>query len=117
MLAIIARCGQFLSACLTFGPINGPEDFAYVVDRNFAPGKDAKRRYCTEWQAYVDDPTVRTGKVLDGHFYTADEITERLREAEKLRETRKLQEAQRSYAETTIFVASGRCLALKPLYL
>ena len=57
-LAIIARSGQFLPVCLTFGPVNGPEDFAYVVDRNFAPGRDAKRRYCTEWQAYVDDLTV-----------------------------------------------------------
>ena len=33
MLAILARTGQFLPKCLTFGPHNGPEDFAYVVDR------------------------------------------------------------------------------------
>ena len=83
MLAIIARSGQFLPICLTFGPVNGPEDFAYVVDRNFAPGRDAKRRYCTEWQAYVDDLTVRTGKVLDGVFYNDDELTDKLRDAVK----------------------------------
>ena len=83
MLAIIARSGQFLPICLTFGPVNGPEDFAYVVDRNFAPGREAKRRYCTEWQAYVDDLTVRTGKVLDGVFYSDDENTDKLRTAVK----------------------------------
>ena len=27
MLAILARSGQFLPRCLTFGPHNGPEDF------------------------------------------------------------------------------------------
>ena len=28
MLAIVARSGQFLPVCLTFGPHNGPEDFS-----------------------------------------------------------------------------------------
>ena len=73
MLAIIARSGQFLPICLTFGPVNGPEDFAYVVDRNFAPGRDAKRRYCNEWLAYVDDLTVRTGRCVDGVLYNDSE--------------------------------------------
>ena len=45
MPAIIARSGQLLPICSTFGPVNGPEDFVYVVDGNFAPGRDAKRRY------------------------------------------------------------------------
>ena len=58
MLAIIARSGQFLPICLTFGPVNGPEDFSYVIDRSFAPGPGAKRRFCVEWLAYVDDLTV-----------------------------------------------------------
>lgn len=31
--------GQFLPTCYTFAPQNGPEDFAYVVDRIHAPGK------------------------------------------------------------------------------
>ena len=78
MLAIIARSGQFLPICLTFGPVNGPEGFAYVVDRNFAPGRDAKRRYCREGQDYVDDLTVRTGRVIDRIFYTEDELTDQL---------------------------------------
>ena len=81
MLAVIARSGQFLPVCLTFGPVNGPEDFSYVVDRTFAPGKDAKRRFCTEWLGYVDDLTVRTGRVIDGTIYTDDEMTDRLKEA------------------------------------
>ena len=33
MLAVLARSGQFLPICLTFGPHNGPEDFFYVIDR------------------------------------------------------------------------------------
>ena len=66
---------------MTFGPVNGPEDFAYTVDRNFAPGRDAKRRYCTEWQAYVDDLTVRTGRVIDGVFYTDEQVTGKLKQA------------------------------------
>ena len=81
MLAIIARSGQFLPICLTFGPVNGPEDFSYVVDRSFAPGPSAKRRFCVEWLAYVDDLTVRTGRVLDGKFYTDEEVTDRIRAA------------------------------------
>ena len=78
MLAVIARSGQFLPVCLTFGPHNGPEDFAYVVDRTFSPGRTAARRYCREWLAYVDDLTVRTGRVLDGVFFTDAEYTERV---------------------------------------
>ncbi len=56
-----ARCmhgsGQFLPRCLTFGPMNGPEDFCYVVDRFYAPGSRSKRRFCREWLSYVDDQT------------------------------------------------------------
>ncbi len=47
MLAIIAHSGKFLLICLTFGPVKGPEDFAYVVDRNFAPGREAKSATAT----------------------------------------------------------------------
>ena len=39
MLAILARSGQYLPRCLTFGPHNGPEDFAFATDRVFAPGR------------------------------------------------------------------------------
>eukprot|EP00969_Alexandrium_andersonii_P202942 8967776-Alexandrium_andersonii.AAC.1 len=39
MLAILARPGQFLPRCLTFGPRNGPGDFCYVIDRICSPGK------------------------------------------------------------------------------
>ena len=81
MLAILARSGQFLPVCLTFGPHNGPEDFSYVVDRIYSPGRDAKRRFCTEWQAYVDDLTVRTGRAIDGEWYTDEEFSQRVRKA------------------------------------
>ena len=36
ILAIVARSGKFLPVCLTFGPVNGPDDFSYVVDRAYA---------------------------------------------------------------------------------
>ena len=83
MLAIVARCGQFLPRCLTFGPHNGPEDFCYVIDRFYAPGRSGKRRYCKEWLGYVDDLTVRTGRVLDGVFYTDEEAEARITLAAK----------------------------------
>ena len=58
MLAILARSGQFLPRCLTFGPHNGPEDFAFATDRVFAPGKHRKMRLCRTWQVYADDNTI-----------------------------------------------------------
>eukprot|EP00969_Alexandrium_andersonii_P008606 375664-Alexandrium_andersonii.AAC.1 len=70
MLAILARPGQFLPRCLTFGPRNGPEDFCYVIDRLYSPGRNNKLRFCKEWLGYVDELTVRTGRVLDGVWYT-----------------------------------------------
>ena len=81
MLAILARTGQFLPKCLTFGPHNGPEDFAYVVDRIYSPGRTQKRRFCKEWLAYVDDLTIRTGRVLDGVLTSDAEYTRRIRDA------------------------------------
>ncbi len=81
MLAILARAGQFLPKCLTFGPHNGPEDFAYVVDRIYSPGRTQKRRFCKEWLAYVDDLTIRTGRVLDGVLTSDADYTRRIREA------------------------------------
>ena len=80
MLAILARTGQFLPKCLTLGPHNGPEDFAYVVDR-ISPGRTQKRRFCKEWLAYVDDLTIRTGRVLDGVLTSDAENTRRIRDA------------------------------------
>ena len=69
MLAILSRSGTFLPLCLTFGPQNGPEDFALVVDRVYAPGRHRKLRYMREWLPYVDDLTIRTGRVL-GELFT-----------------------------------------------
>ena len=78
MLAIVARSGQFLPRCLTFGPTNGPEDFSYVVDRICAPGRRGKRRFCKEWMVYADDLTIRTGRCVDGTFLTDAEYEERI---------------------------------------
>ena len=61
VLAIVARSGKFLLVCLTFGPTNGPDDFSYVVDRMYAPGRSRRMRLGREWLAYVDDLTVRSG--------------------------------------------------------
>ena len=81
VLALVSRSGQFLPICLTFGPQNGPEDFAYVVDRVYAPGRHRKLRLMKQWLPYVDDLTVRTGRVLDGVIYRDSEMTARVREA------------------------------------
>ena len=79
MLAAIAKTGTFLPKCLTIGPHNGPEDFAYVVDRVFSPGAEQKRRFCKEWLAYVGDVTIQTGRVVEGQFFTDDEVEESIR--------------------------------------
>ena len=70
VLAILARSGQFLPMCLTFGPFNGPEDFAFATDRVYAPGRDRKQRFCKQWHLYADDITVRTGRVVDGVIFS-----------------------------------------------
>ena len=81
MLAIVARSGQFLPRCLTFGPMNGPEDLCYTIDRFYSPGSRSKKRYCTEWLGYIDDLTIRSGRVLDGLWLSDAEHAARLREA------------------------------------
>jgi hypothetical protein len=78
VLALLARSGQFLPQCLTFGPSNGPEDFAFATDRVFAPGRGRKQRFCTNWQIYADDGTIRSGRVLDGIIYTDAEYRSRI---------------------------------------
>ena len=86
MLAILARSGQFLPVCLTFGPTNGPEDFAFATDRVFAPGRNRKMRFCTNWQIYADDITVRSGRSIDGVLYTDAECDGRVKEAAERQE-------------------------------
>ena len=81
MLAILSRSGQFLPRCLTFGPANGPEDFCYVIDRVYAPGRRGARRFCKEWLGYVDDLTIRTGRMVDGVQYTDQEYDLRVKKA------------------------------------
>jgi hypothetical protein len=81
VLAIVARSGKFLPVCLTFGPTNGPDDFSYVVDRMYAPGRSRRMRLGREWLAYVDDLTVRSGRVVDGVAYRDCEYDQELKEA------------------------------------
>ena len=81
MLAILSRSGQYLPVCLTFGPTNGPEDFAFATDRVFAPGRGRKMRFCSNWQIYADDITVRSGRWLDGTYYSDQEYADRVRTA------------------------------------
>ena len=83
MLAILARSGQFLPVCLTFGPSNGPEDFAYSTDRVYAPGRNRKMRLCKEWEIYADDSTIRTGRYIDGVYFSDKEYSARIKEAVK----------------------------------
>ena len=86
MLAILARSGQYLPVCLTFGPTNGPEDFAFATDRVFAPGRGRKMRFCTNWQIYADDITIRSGRWVDGTYYTDEERVISLAKAKEKRE-------------------------------
>eukprot|EP00969_Alexandrium_andersonii_P112931 4991731-Alexandrium_andersonii.AAC.1 len=81
MLAVLARPGQFLPRCLTFGPHNGPEDFCYVIDRFYSPGRSNKLRFCKEWLGYVGDATARAGRVLDGVWDTDAEYEMRTKDA------------------------------------
>ena len=81
MLAILARSGQFLPRCLTFGPANGPEDFAFATDRIYAPGRNRKMRLCKQWQIYADDTAIRTGRVVDGVIFTDEEYDARVSKA------------------------------------
>ena len=43
-------------------------------------------RFCTNWQIYADDVTIRTGRWLDGTYYSDADSTDRLREAQQNRE-------------------------------
>ena len=54
-----------------------------MIDKIYSPGKNHKRRYCREWLAYVDDLTIRTGRVLDGCWYTDEEYAARIASAAK----------------------------------
>ena len=81
ILAIVARSGKFLPVCLTFGPVNGPDDFSYVVDRAYAPGLNRKMRFGKQWVAYVDDLTIRTGRVIGNRHLTDEEAEEEIKSA------------------------------------
>ena len=61
--------------------MNGPDDFNFVVDRAYAPGRGRRLRFTKEWIAYVDDLTVRSGRVIDGRFYTDSEADQAIRDA------------------------------------
>ena len=91
VLAIVARPGKYLPVGLTFGPVNGPDDFNFVVDRAYAPGRGRRLRFTKEWIAYVDDLTVRSGRVIDGRFYTDSEADQAIRDAcSKVKEASRL---------------------------
>ncbi len=66
--------------------MNGPEDFCYVVERFYALGSRSKRRFCRAWLSYVNDQTIRTGRVLDGTWMSDEEYDERLRVAARAAE-------------------------------
>ena len=55
--------------------------FNFVVDRAYAPGRGRRLRFTKEWIAYVDDLTVRSGRVIDGRFYTDSEADQAIRDA------------------------------------
>ena len=72
VLAVLANSGCFLPRVLTLGPCNGPEDFQMAVDTLFALGPRHRRRLCKQWQVYIDDFCVRSGRWRNG-FPISDE--------------------------------------------
>ena len=75
VLAVLAPSGSYLPKCLNFGPMNGPEDFARVVATLFALGKSRVRRLNKEWNVYVDDFCVRTGRWRGNRGYSDEEYS------------------------------------------
>ena len=43
-------------------------------------------RFCSNWQIYADDVTIRSGRWLDGVYYTDSEKAERLKKAQSKEE-------------------------------
>ena len=105
MLAILARSGQFWPICLTFGPTNGPEDFAYATDRVYAPGRNRRMRLCREWEIYADDCTIRTGRIVDGVYFSDAEHDARVKTAVK--ETKEPMQALEEAFEALGFDSKG----------
>ena len=77
----MARSGKYLPVDLTFGPVNGPDDFNFVVDRAFSHGKGRRLQFMKEGAAYVDDLSVGTGRIVDGRFMTDAEAEREIRQA------------------------------------
>jgi hypothetical protein len=73
MLEILARSGRYLSMCLMFGPVDGPEHFALATDRVYVPGRNRKMCLRKQWQIHADDAATRAGRVVDGVVYTKPE--------------------------------------------
>ena len=51
-----------------------------------APGRGRKLRLGKQWLAYVDDLTIRTGRVIEGTWYTDEEYEKEIRAAAEFRE-------------------------------
>ena len=47
----------------------------------FGPGRNRKLRFTREWIGYVDDLTIRTGRTIDGEFFTDEEHDQEVKEA------------------------------------
>ena len=122
VLAILARSGQFLPMCLTFGPCNGPEDFAFATDRVYAPGRDRKQRFCKQWHLYADDITVRTGRVVDGVIFSDEEYDQRVSTAQESFSEERMARSFQELSETFLALgfdpkglsAEGRLVKTKP---
>ena len=79
------------SRCVSPWPTNGPEDFAFATDRVFAPGRGRKMRFCTNWQIYADDITIRSGRWLDGVYYSDEERSKRVKDAAERESTARVE--------------------------
>ena len=66
---------------LEAGDGDGPDDFSYVVDRAYTPGLNRKMRFGKQCVAYVDDLTIRTGRVIGNRHLTDEEAEEEIKSA------------------------------------
>ena len=67
------------------GPTNGPEDFSFIVDTLFGLGVARKRPLNNQWNIYIDDFTVRTGRWRHGNPVSDEVHQKELAEAARQR--------------------------------
>ena len=101
------RGGQRLPRCLTSGPANGTEDFAFATDAFatdgvFARGKGRRKWFRDQWPIYAGDATLRTGSAVDGVLHADDDCKAMVSEAKAKRAAAESSEAAEDAQMTSL---------------